>query len=157
MGILMGIMRAMKKKEELQAALKDAMRAGDDTRKSTLRMTLSAIHNAEIEARGDLDEADVLAILQKEVKSRQETIEEARQAGREDLARQAEREIAVLEKYLPQPLSSAELEAMAREAIEEVGATSPREMGQVMKVLMPRVRGRADGSQVSQIVRDLLA
>lgn len=147
----------MKKKEELQAALKDAMRAGDDTRKSTLRMTLSAIHNAEIEARGDLDEADVLAILQKEVKSRQETIEEARQAGREDLARQAEREIAVLEKYLPQPLSSAELEAMAREAIEEVGATSPREMGQVMKVLMPRVRGRADGSQVSQIVRDLLA
>jgi uncharacterized protein YqeY len=133
------------------------MRAGDDTQKATLRMTLAAIRNAEIERRGDLEEADMLAILQKEVKSRQETAEEARQAGREDLAQQAEQEIAVLEEYLPQPLSQAELETMARQAIEEVGASSPREMGQVMKVLMPRVRGRADGSEVSQIVRDLLA
>ncbi|HEX6304618.1 MAG TPA: GatB/YqeY domain-containing protein [Anaerolineales bacterium] len=146
----------MDTKEKLQEALKQAMRAGDDTQKATLRMTLAAIRNAEIERRGDLDEADMLAILQKEVKSRQETAQEARQAGREDLARQAEQEIAVLDQYLPQPLSHAELESMAREAIQEVGASSPQEMGQVMKVLMPRVRGRADGSEVSQIVRELL-
>lgn len=150
-------MKSMDTKEKLQEALKQAMRAGDDTQKATLRMTLAAIRNAEIERRGDLDEADMLAILQKEVKSRQETAEEARQAGREDLARQAEQEIAVLDQYLPQPLSHAELESMAREAIREVGASSPREMGQVMKVLIPRVRGRADGSEVSQIVRQLLA
>lgn len=150
-------MKSMDTKEKLQEALKQAMRAGDDTQKATLRMTLAAIRNAEIERRGDLDEADMLAILQKEVKSRQETAEEARQAGREDLARQAEQEIAVLDQYLPQPLSHAELESMAREAIQEVGASSPREMGQVMKVLIPRVRGRADGSEVSQIVRQLLA
>ena len=150
-------MKSMDTKEKLQEALKQAMRAGDDTQKATLRMTLAAIRNAEIERRGDLDEADMLAILQKEVKSRQETAEEARQAGREDLARQAEQEIAVLDQYLPQPLSHAELESMAREVIQEVGASSPREMGQVMKVLIPRVRGRADGSQVSQIVRQLLA
>ena len=147
----------METKEKLQEALKQAMRAGDDIQKATLRMTLAAIRNAEIERRGDLDEADMLAILQKEVKSRQETAEEARQAGREDLARQAEQEIAVLDQYLPQPLSHAELDSMAREAIREVGASSPREMGQVMKVLIPRVRGRADGSEVSQIVRQLLA
>lgn len=150
-------MKSMDTKEKLQEALKQAMRAGDDTQKATLRMTLAAIRNAEIERRGDLDEADMLAILQKEVKSRQETAQEARQAGREDLARQAEQEIAVLDQYLPQPLSHAELESMAREAIQEVGASSPQEMGQVMKVLMPRVRGRADGSEVSQIVRQLLA
>lgn len=150
-------MKSMDTKEKLQEALKQAMRAGDDTQKATLRMTLAAIRNAEIERRGDLDEADMLAILQKEVKSRQETAQEARQAGREDLARQAEQEIAVLDQYLPQPLSHAELESMAREAIQEVGASSPREIGQVMKVLMPRVRGRADGSEVSQIVRQLLA
>lgn len=149
-------MKSMDTKEKLQEALKQAMRAGDDTQKATLRMTLAAIRNAEIERRGDLDEADMLAILQKEVKSRQETAQEARQAGREDLARQAEQEIAVLDQYLPQPLSHAELESMAREAIQEVGASSPQEMGQVMKVLMPRVRGRADGSEVSQIVRELL-
>lgn len=150
-------MKSMETKEKLQEALKQAMRAGDEIQKATLRMTLAAIRNAEIERRGDLDEADMLAILQKEVKSRQETAQEARQAGREDLARQAEQEIAVLDQYLPQPLSHAELESMAREAIQEVGASSPREIGQVMKVLMPRVRGRADGSEVSQIVRQLLA
>ncbi len=149
-------MGTMSTKEKLQDSLKDAMRAGDNARKATLRMALAAIHNAEIEKRGELDEPDILAILQKEVKSRRETAEEALQAGREDLVEQAKEEITILEKFLPQPLSSKELAEMAREVIEEVGASSLREMGQVMKVLMPRVRGRADGSEVSQIVRELL-
>ena len=153
----MGIMNAMSTKESLQDSLKDALRAGDATRKATLRMALAAVHNAEIEKRGELQEPDVLTILQKEVKSRRETAEEARQAGRQDIAEQAEQEIAILEEFLPKPLSREELVELARQAISEVGATSPREMGQVMKVLMPRVKGRADGSEVSQVVRQLLA
>lgn len=153
----MGIMNAMSTKESLQDSLKDAMRAGAAIRRATLRMALAAVHNAEIERRGELEEPEVLAILQKEVKSRRETAEEARQAGRQDLAEQAEQEIAILEEFLPRPLSHEELVAMARQAISEVGATSPREMGQVMKVLMPRVKGRADGSEVSEVVHQLLA
>jgi hypothetical protein len=98
----------------------------------------------------------VLAILQKEIKSRRESISDAQQAGRPDIVADAELEIGILEEYLPQPLSAGDLEAMARAAIEEVGATSPREMGQVMKILMPRIQGRADGAQASQIVRELL-
>lgn len=152
----MGIMNAMSTKESLQDSLKDAMRTGDATRKATLRMALAAVRNAEIEQRGELAEADVLVILQKEVKLRRETAEEARGAGRQDLAEQAEQEISILEDYLPQPLSHDELVEMARQAIAEVGATSPREMGQVMKVLMLRVKGRADGAEVSQVVRQLL-
>lgn len=147
----------MNTQEKLHDALKQAMRDRNDTRKSTLRMAISAIRNAEIEKRGSLEEPEVLGILQKEVKSRRETVEEARHAGREDLAQEAEDEIAVLETFLPQPLSEEELEQMAREAIEEVGASSPKEMGQVMKILMPRIRGRADGSKASQIVRSLLS
>jgi uncharacterized protein YqeY len=147
----------MNTQEKLHEALKQAMRDRDDTRKATLRMALSAIRNAEIEKRGSLDEPEVLGILQKEVKSRRETIDEARQAGREDLAQEAEQEIAILETFLPQPLSQEELEKMTQEAIADVGASSPQEIGQVMKVLMPRIRGRADGSEASRIVRRLLS
>ncbi|HZD58527.1 MAG TPA: GatB/YqeY domain-containing protein [Anaerolineales bacterium] len=146
----------MDTKSELQNALKEALRAGEETRKATIRMALAAIRNAEIERRAELDESELQAILQKEVKSRRETLEEAQVADRQDLVEQAESEIAILEKYLPQPLTRQEIISMARTAIEEVGASSPREMGQVMKVLMPRVRGRADGSEVSQIVQEML-
>jgi uncharacterized protein YqeY len=149
-------MLVMDTKSELQNALKEALRAGEETRKATIRMALAAIRNAEIERRAELDESELQAILQKEVKSRRETLEEAQVADRQDLVEQAESEIAILEKYLPQPLTRQEIISMARTAIEEVGASSPREMGQVMKVLMPRVRGRADGSEVSQIVREML-
>jgi uncharacterized protein YqeY len=132
------------------------MRSGDAARKRTLRMALSAIRFAEVEKGAALDEPAVLAILQKEIKSRRESISDAQQAGRPDIVADAELEIGILEEYLPQPLSAGDLEAMARAAIEEVGATSPREMGQVMKILMPRIQGRADGAQASQIVRELL-
>jgi uncharacterized protein YqeY len=143
-------------KDKLSEALKDALRAKDELRKRTLRMALAAIKNAEIEKNAALDESEILPILQKEVKSRYETIEGAEKAGREDLVVEAKAEIAVLEEYLPQGLSAEELEDIVRETLAEVGATSPREMGQVMQAVMPKVRGRADGKEVNQIVRRLL-
>ncbi len=147
----------MNLKERLQSDLKQAMLAKDERRKRTLRLVLAAIKNAEVEKRAPLDDSAVLAVIQKEVKSRQETIEGAQQAGRDDLVAEAEAEMALLQAYLPQPLTLEEVEALAREAIAEVGATSPRDMGKVMKALMPRVRGRAEGGTVSQVVRRLLA
>jgi len=149
-------MIVMTTKVDLENSLREAMRSGDAVRKRTLRMALSAIRLAEVEKRVALDGPAVLAILQKEIKSRRESISDAEQAGRPDIAAEAETEIRILEGYLPQPLSPAELEAMARAAIDEVGATSSREMGQVMKILMPRIQGRADGALASQIVRQLL-
>jgi uncharacterized protein YqeY len=144
-------------KEQLQTQLKDAMRAGDDLKKSTLRMAISAIRLAEIDKGSELDDNAILAILQKEVKSRQESIEEAQQANRPELAQAAQQEIEVLKAFLPEQLSSEELEAMVKQVIEEIGATSMREMGAVMKALVPRLEGRATGQQANQVVRKLLA
>ena len=141
---------------QLESALKDAMRSRDEVRKRTLRMTLSAIRLVEIDKGKPLDEQGILAVLQKEVKSRQEAISEAQHAGRPELQAEAEAEIQVLENYLPQQLSDEELETLAQQAIAEVGATSAREMGQVMQVLVPRLQGRASGGQASQAVRKLL-
>jgi len=146
----------MSTKTQLENDLKDAMRAGDELRKRTLRMALSAIKLAEVEKGTPLDEPAVLAILQKEIKTQREAIADAERAGRPDLTAEAAAQIRQLESYLPQPLTTAELETLARAAIDEVGAVSAREMGQVMKVLMPRIQGRAEGAQVSQIVRQLL-
>jgi uncharacterized protein len=152
----MGIMMAMSTKTQLENALKDAMRAGDDLSKRTIRMALSAIKLAEIEKGAPLEESAVLAVLQKEIKSLREAIADAERAGRPELATEATAEISLLETYLPKPLTPKEIEDLARAAIAEVGATSAREMGQVMKVLMPRLQGHAEGAQVSQIVRQLL-
>jgi uncharacterized protein YqeY len=146
----------MTTKEQLQNALKDAMRSGDELRKRTLRMVISAIRLAEVEKQAELDEQSVIAILQKDVKSHQETIAEAKQANREDLVQTAQAEVAVLESFLPQPMPATDLEALARQAITETGANSPSDMGKVMKTLMPKVQGRATGEQVSQTVRRLL-
>lgn len=148
----------MSLKTQLEDALKDAMRANDDLNKRTLRMALSAIRLAEIEkGRGSvMDESAVLGILQKEIKARQEAIADAERAGRPDLITEAQAEVHVLEKFLPKQFTPAELEDLARQAIAEVGATSIREMGQVMKVLMPRLAGRAPGDQASAAVRQLL-
>jgi uncharacterized protein YqeY len=144
-------------KEQLQNQLKDAMRSGNDLHKRTLRMAISAIRLAEIDKGSELDDNAVLAILQKEVKSRQEAIEEAQQADRPELAEAAQQEIGVLKAYLPEQLTPEELETLAKQVIEEVGATSMREMGQVMKILVPRLEGRATGQQANQVVRKLLA
>ena len=132
------------------------MRSGDAVQKTTLRMALAAIKNAEIQEGKPLDEKETLRILQKEVKSRKESIREAQRANRPDLVHSAEAEIAVLEKFLPQALSQEALENMIKAAIEETGAGSPREMGKVMRVLMPRIQGRADGKLVSELVRKAL-
>lgn len=152
----MGIMKLMDTQKQIESDFKDAMRASDDLRKRTYRMVLSAIKLVEVDKGEPLEEPDVLVILQKEIKSRRETIADAERADRADIAADAEAEIGILETYLPQPLTQDEIEEMANEAIAEVGASSPKEMGMVMKVLMPRIQGRADGSQVSQIVRQLL-
>jgi hypothetical protein len=143
-------------KAELDAALKDAMRAGDDLRKTTIRMALAAIKQTEIDRRISLDANGIIAVLQKEVKSRREAIAEAEKAGRPELAEAAQREIMILETFLPKAMPDEELAALVRQAIAEVGATSAKEMGAVMKALMPRLQGRAAGDQVSAMVRRLL-
>lgn len=146
----------MEIKAKLENDLKDAMRSGDDTRKRTIRMVLAAIKQTEIDKQVTLDETGVIGILQKEVKTRRESLEEAQKAGRADLAASTEAEIQVLNGYLPQAMDSAELSALAEAVIAEVGATSPADMGKVMKALLPRVAGRAANDQVSQVVRGLL-
>lgn len=146
----------MDAKIQLESALKDAMRAGDDLRKRTIRMALSAIRLAEIDKGAALDDVAVISILQKEIKSRQESIEDARRANRPDLVESSQAEIAILQDFLPRQLTPEELEVLAKQVIAEVGATNLREMGQVMKVLVPRLEGRAPGDQASQVVRRLL-
>jgi uncharacterized protein YqeY len=149
-------MKLMDTQKQIESDFKDAMRASDDLRKRTYRMVLSSIKLAEVDKGESLEDPEVLVILQKEIKSRRETITDAERADRADIAAEAEAEIRILEPYLPQPLTHDEIEEMVNEAIAEVGASSPKEMGMVMKVLMPSIQGRADGSQVSQIVRQLL-
>ncbi len=143
-------------KTNLEASLKEALRAGDEIRKRTIRMALSAIRLQEVEKGGPLDDAGLMAVLQKEVKSRHEAIADAQRANRPDLVAASQAEIAVLESFLPQPFSPSELEALAREAIAEAGATSPADLGKVMKLLTPRLQGRATGGQASQVVRQIL-
>lgn len=143
-------------KTQLRNAVTLALKSGDAQRKMTLRMALASIKNAEVEARGELDEAKILSLLQKEVKFRQETIEGAKQANRPDLITKAETEIGILSEFLPQPLTEEELRVLVKEAIQESGAGSIADIGQVMGVLMPKIRGKADGKDANQIVRDLL-
>lgn len=147
----------MTTKKELEDQLHQAMREGDDLRRRTLRMALSAVKLAEVDRKGELDEEAVMKILQHEAKSRQETIQDAKQAGRDDLIEAAEAELELLQTFLPEPLTEDEIRAMATEAIEQTGASGPGDMGQVMGQLMPQVGGRADGKQVSQIVQRLLS
>ncbi len=117
------------------------MKAGDDVRKRTIRMVLAAIRQVEIDRQVKLDEAAVMAIIQKEIKTRKDAVEEARGANRSDIVAATEAEIVVLQAYLPQAVSADELKALVEAAIAEAGATSPADMGKVMKLLMPRVGG----------------
>lgn len=146
----------MSKKSELETALKEAMRAQDVLRKNTFRLVLSAIKEAEVLKQDELDDAAVLSILQKEVKSRHESIADAERAERADLIAESREEIKILEEYLPEAMSDEELDALISEAIAESGASAPNDMGNVMKLVLPRVQGRADGGKVSQIVRQKL-
>ncbi len=146
----------METKAKLENALKEAMKSGDDVRKRTIRMGLAAIKQAEIDRRETLDEPAVFAILQKEVKTRKESLEEARTANRPDLVAAAEAEIVVINDFLPQGLGESELKVLVEAAITEAGASSQADMGKVMKLVMSSVAGRAPGDQVSAIVRQLL-
>jgi uncharacterized protein YqeY len=146
----------MDTKERLETALKEAMKARDDVRKRTIRMALAAIRQVEIDRQVKLDEAAALSIIQKEIKTRKESVEEARRANRPDLVAATEAEIVVLLAYLPQAMNADELHALVEAAIVEAGATSQKDMGKVMKLLLPRVAGRALGDQVSAAVRQLL-
>jgi uncharacterized protein YqeY len=143
-------------KTKLEMALREAMRSNDDVHKRTLRMILSAIRLAEVEKGNPLDDNAILALLHKEIKSRRETIEEAQKGQRLDLVTAAEAEINVIQEFLPQAPSEEELTAFAKAAIEEVGAKTLADMGKVMKLLIPRLQGRASGEEVSRIVRQLL-
>lgn len=143
-------------RQKIEFDLKEAMRASDDMRRRTLRMVLAGIKLAEVEKREQLNDQGVIAVIQKEVKTRREAIQDAQKANRSDLVQAAEDELKFLETYLPQGLSASELKALAEAAIAEVGAKSIADLGKVMKILMPRLQGKASGDQVSRVVRELL-
>jgi len=143
--------------EEIQDDLKDAMRARDAERRDALRLILNALKGAEKELQRPLSEEEELQVLQRERKRRLEAAEAFRAGGREEQAAAEERELAVLEEFMPEPLSEDEIEEIVDDVIAEVGATSLADLGRVMADVMPQVAGRADGSTVSQIVREKLA
>lgn len=147
----------MDTQKRIENDFKIALKSKDEVGKRTLRMVLASIKLVEVENGSALNEEEVIAILQKEIKSLRESITDAKKAGRDDLIAEIEPEIQILEQYTPQALNDDEITEMAKEAITEVGASSPQEMGKVMKVLMPRVQGRAEGSKVSASVRTLLS
>ncbi len=146
----------MHPKDAITSDLKTAMKAGDTRRREALRLLLAAFKQVEVDRRIELSESDAIDILMSEAKKRREAIEEMDRAGRAELADQERYELEVITAYLPKQLSHEEIEALAREVIQEVGATSPKDTGAVMKALMPRVRGQADGKLVSAIVQGLL-
>jgi len=143
-------------KTQLTNAMKESMKSGDKVRKNTVTMVLAAIKQVEVDRRVTLDDPAIVGILQKEIKMRREAFDEAQKAGREDLAKDAQAEIAILTAFLPAGLSADELRALTQAAIAETGASTPADMGKVMKTLLPKVAGRAPGDQVSAMVRELL-
>jgi uncharacterized protein YqeY len=141
----------------IESELKEAMRARDALRVATLRLTLSSLRSAEKELQRPLKEDEELQVLQRERKRRAEAAEAFRAAGRDEQADREEAELEVLQGLLPPPLDEEELERIVDDAIAETGATSLRDLGRVMADVMPQVAGRADGSAVSQLVREKLA
>lgn len=142
--------------EQLVGAMKDAMRAKDSLRLNTIRMARTALKNAEIESRKELDAEAAIRVLSTLVKQRREAAE-AYRATRPELAEKEEQELAVIQEFLPAQLSETELQRMITQAISESGASSMRDMGAVMKLVTPQTTGRADGKLVSDLVRKLLA
>jgi len=141
----------------IEADLKESMRARDTDRTSALRLILASLRAAEKELGRPLKEDEELQVLQRERKRRVESAEAFRSGGREETALSEERELAVLEEFMPEPLSESEIERIIDDVIAETGATSLRDLGRVMADVMPQVAGRADGSTVSQLVREKLA
>ncbi|MBK9924738.1 MAG: GatB/YqeY domain-containing protein [Anaerolineales bacterium] len=143
-------------KTQLNDSMKDAMKSGDEIRKRTVRMALAAVKQAEVDKRAELDDVAVIALLQKEVKNRRESLEEAKKADRTDLMEANEAEIKVLEAFLPKAMPDEELRAIVQAAITETGASTQADMGKVMKVVMGKVAGKAPNDKISAAVRELL-
>lgn len=144
--------------ERLTADMKEAMKAKEagKVRLSTIRMAKSATKNAEIEKKRELTEEEIIEVIAREVKQRRDAMEEYRKAGREDIVQQLEAEVAVLLPYLPEQLDENQLRQLIQEAIAATGAQGPKEMGKVMGYLMPKIKGRADGKLVNQLVKEYL-
>ena len=143
--------------QRLESAMRDAMRARDEQRTQTLRMAMAASQNERIARGRDLTDEEVVDVLGRQVKQRRESIAMYRDAGREDRAATEEAEAAILAEFLPEPLSPEEIETLARAAIAETGASTHADLGRVMGRLAPSTKGRADGREVSETVRRLLA
>ena len=143
-------------REKIADDMRGAMKAREAVRVAALRMLMAAIKNAEVEKRHELSDDEVLDVVTREAKRRRESIEAFEKGGREDLVAKETAELTVLDSYLPERLSDEELAALVDAAIAETGADSPKQMGEVMKALMPKLRGRADGGQVSALVKSRL-
>ena len=146
----------MSLKAEIQEAVKIALKSGDAVTLSTLRLLLSALHNEEIKLRKELTAEEIQKTITTLCKQRGEAIELFRKGGREELAQKEEAELSVLKRYMPQPLSEAEVAALIRASIDEAGAKGIGDLGKVMKLLMPKVSGRSDGKRVSEMAKALL-
>jgi uncharacterized protein len=146
---------------ELKARLAEdyraALRSGDKLKVSVIRLLTALIKNREVEKRGPLTDAEVMQAISSSCKQRQDSIEQYHQGGRQDLADKETAELHILQSYMPQPFTAEELEELVRAAIQEAQAASPKEMGKVMTLLMPKVTGRADGKVVSALVREMLS
>ncbi len=143
--------------QKLQEEMKSSLKSGDKERLSVIRMLISEIKKAQIDAKRELTDEEIIKILQKYAKQRKESIKQYREAGREDLAQKEEAELKVVSEFLPEALSEEEIEKIVEETIREVGASSIKDMGKVMKSVMEKVKGRADGSIVSKIVKEKLS
>ncbi len=150
-------------KQRIEDDIRTAMKAGDKLRLNALRMVKAKMMEAEVALRGakgrdyQLEDAGAIQCLSTSAKQRKDSIESFRQGKREDLALAEEAELAIIQEYLPKPIGADEIARIAREAIAATGATSPRDMGAVMKIVMPQVKGAADGKEVSRIISELLA
>ena len=144
-------------RDQLNADLRDALRAADEPRKVALRGLIAAIHYEEIEARKELDDAAVLGVIGREIKQRRDSVAEYSKAGRADLVAKEEAEIAVFLPYLPPQLSHEEIVQAARGVIERVGAKGPADKSKVMPVIMAELRGKAEGREINEVVTELLA
>jgi uncharacterized protein YqeY len=144
-------------KDSIQEALKGALKQQQRVEVATLRLLLSEIKNAEIAQQKPADDNKVLDVITKEVKRRRESIEAFKQGNRSDLVAQEEAELSILMSYLPEQMSRAEIVAAAQQVVDAVGAQGPSDKGKVMSQLMPQLKGKADGKEVSEIVTELLA
>ena len=143
----------MSLKERIQQDMKDAMRAADKPRLATIRLILAAIKQIEVDERKDLDDTGITIVLDRMVKQRRESISQFEKAGRTDLVDQEAAELAIIQTYLPEPLSEGELNALIDEAMAQTGASSIKHMGRVMALLKPELQGRADMGAVSAMIK----